>query len=110
MIKGVLYLLIVAIEQLKSVDIEYGTYLGHCLSIHLGPFVSIGKQGDTAGMVNQSHYTLGLEIGQDGYDYGLICVYGQIGETPAGAVLGAQGYTFAFLDAGIFEYDVEACY
>ena len=108
MIKGILYFLIFTEEQLECVDIEYGADLGHCIGCHLGPFVSIGKEGDTSGMVDQSHYALGLEIGQDRHDDCLICVYGQIGESPAGAVLGAQGYSFAFPDSGIFKYDMKA--
>ncbi len=89
MVKPVLYLIIVAEQQFEFVYVKHGTYIGHLGAVHLCPSAGIGKENYALRMVDQSHYAVGLEIGQNGHYNRSVCIYGKIGESPAGAVLGA---------------------
>ena len=110
MVKPVLYLIIVAEQQFEFVYVKHGTYIGHLGAVHLCPTAGIGKENYALRVVDQSHYAVGLEIGQDGHYYRTVRVYCQIGKSPAGTILCAQGYMVTFLYACVFKYYVKTRY
>ena len=100
-------LLVTAQEDIPVVHVEDHLEGGHLLGIHLLPARGVGEEGDGVGVVHQAHHALGREVREDRDDDGLVCVDGQVGESPAGAVVGAEGDLVPFLEAGFFEDDVE---
>ena len=104
---GVGDLLVAAQEHVPVVHVEDDLQVGHLLGIHVLPAAGVREEGHAVGMVHQAHHALGLEIRQDGDDDSLVCIDGQIGEAPAGAVVGVEGDLVTFLETGFFENDVE---
>ena len=107
MIVGRLDLVVFAEQELPGIDGEDGADIGHLGDVHLLESVAVGKQGDAVAVVHKPHYALDGEVRENGDDHGLIGIDRQIGEAPAGAVAGAEGYLFAFADTGLLEDDVE---
>ena len=100
-------LFVAAQEDVPGVHVEYHPQGRHLLRVHLRPLVLVREQGDAVRMVHQAHHALGRKVREDRDDDGFICIDGQVGEAPTGAVPGVEGDLVAFLEAGFFEDDVE---
>ena len=95
------------VEELPAVDIDDELQRGHLVDVHLGEFVLVGEEGDALRMVDQEGGAFWGEVGQQGHDDGFVGIDGEVGHAPARAVAGPQRNLLTFLQADVFESEMQ---